>query len=107
MDAIVHVLTEKGITGVFILALVYAISFIYKQASETRQKHLDDLAKKEQESNELEREFRTHLMSTEAKLMQLMKEHTKVTEKFSENIIRSDVITERLIEAVEKINKKA
>jgi len=102
MEAITEILIQKGITGVFILLLVYAISMIYKQAMETRQKHLDDMAKKDRESNELEREFRQYLSDSNTMLMRVIEEHNDIMREFNKNSMRSSIVFEQLMKAIER-----
>jgi HD superfamily phosphodiesterase len=94
MEIVSKALVEYGMTGVFILVLIFAVSKMYNQSAELRKWYEDEVVKREQskerkekENNELEREFRSYLMHTQSELTKIIKENTEAFKEFSKNLI--------------------
>ncbi len=102
MDAVIEILVKQGITGVFILLLVFAIKKIFFQVTEQITSMRNYLDEKEDENKELEANFRNYLIETQKKHLQIIDENTKAFRDYSQRIERSNEVTKAVLEELKR-----
>jgi len=102
MAAITEELLKQGITGIFILLLVFAIRKIFMQVTE----QINDMRKymetKEEENKGLETSFRSYLIDTQKKHLQIIDENTKAFREYAKHIERSNEVNERVLDELKR-----
>ena len=95
MEAITNILAHEGMTGVLILLLIFAIRKIYNQANA-----------EDNESRQLEKEFREYLMETHSELTQIIKGNTEAFKEFSKSIIEFNLWNRQTANELNEFKRK-
>ena len=103
MEAISTALAEYGMTGVFILVLIFALKKIYDQFFNQVNDIRKRLEEKEEENNNLEKEFRDYLMETRNDHLQIIKDNTEALRDISKNIIEFNYQNQQVTKVLNNI----
>ena len=86
MEVFSKYLIEYGMTGVFILALLFALRAIYLQFSKQVEDIKESLETEKKEHIELQDEFREYLKDTKKEYLAIIRDNTIAFKEFSKNL---------------------
>lgn len=102
MEQIVKVLLEYGMTGIFIIVLIYGNVRVFKYASNLRASYSEELKQKEQEATEIKMDFRKHLLEENAKLMNVIEGNSLALKEFSKSLTEFNFCNREIINLLNK-----
>ncbi len=102
MEVVTKILIEHGMTGIFIIVLLFSMKIFFKQVLLFKKEYDNEIKGKENDNKLLSEEFRGYLMEMQKTHLEIIKENSEAYKGFSLQIKRANNINERLVKELER-----